>query len=177
VSLPPIASQPVPQVADPKPALRLHYQSLTAMLGRTASKTGDNFLAYEPLLDPDIKPGAAEWALTGTAAAGGPNLAGQRIYRQYLGYVAVYYPLGTTPGAVATDDGKIAAGLELFPRVADAYAADLPGLEVRQVDFDGSGDAFVLATPQVPGQSAVLALIVNWSLTLELTVTFPQGEP
>ncbi|AZI45331.1 hypothetical protein EHF33_20695 (plasmid) [Deinococcus psychrotolerans] len=172
MTLPPIASLPKPQTADPMPMLRLHYQSLAAMLGRTLVKTDAGFLAYEPLLDSQIKAGAAEWAVTGFAAADGPNMAGQRIYRSYQGYVAVYYPLGTTPGRAATDDIKIATALELFPRIAVAYAASAPGIECRQVDFDGSGNAFVLKTPEVPGQPGVLALSVNWALTLELTVTF-----
>lgn len=177
MTLPTIASQPTPTIADPQPALRLHYQSIAALLGRSPGKTGANILAYEPLPDAEIKPGAGEWAVTGFAPAGGPNMAGQRLYRSYQGYVALYYPLGTTPGRTSSDDIKIAAALELFPRVAEAYASTMPGIVVRQVDFDGSGDTFVLATPNVPGQSAVLALIVNWSLALELIVTFPPETP
>ena len=127
MTLPPITSLPVPTIADPQPALRLHYQSIAAMLGRTPGKTGPNALAYEPLLDAEIKPGAGEWAVTGFAPAGGPNMAGQRIYRSYQGYVALYYPLGTTPGRTSSDDIKIAAALEYFPRVAQAYESVTPG--------------------------------------------------
>ncbi len=44
----------------------------------------------------------------------------------------------------------MAAALEYLPRVAGAYASVTPGVVVRQVNFDGSGDTFVLAaTPPV----------------------------
>ena len=89
--------------------------------------------------------------------------------------MALYYPLGTTPGRTSSDDIKVAAALEYFPRVAQAYESVIPGVFVRQVDFDGSGDTFVLATPQVSGQSAVLALIVNWSLPLNSPSAFRRA--
>lgn len=156
-------------VADPRPALRVLYHALKVTLGRDGTRAGLADMTPRPLLAAQIVAGASEFAVSAVAPPSTQSKTGGQFIRRVMqGYVSLHFPLEDNPGDGADEAVLIAAVLERAGALMAAHPA--PG-----VKFAGMGetpaDLFINDTPASLERPAVLTLITNFDLALDLQVT------